>query len=245
MKRFFKLGVFAVLAICLTIHVSAVLGKISVVSYISNDGCFVEASGNATETIASPEDTMNIYARTAILDPNDTIIAENEKTSHYTTRVYASCSTTVQNPILGKYYSATLGAVRYVDDVKLQALARSRKIELLQLVNIDVMKEFQASIINRTLNLENTGYKKIPFDALAQETGAGTKSSDNGTSILTEIFAIHFCKAEVGDKMPQLYLSNDGASCFVIDENKEGVVTKTLYSIENNGFTPGETILLN
>lgn len=248
MKKFIKIGVFVFFAVCLAMQVSAVLGRINVASYISCDGRFVEASGNTTEVIASPEDTMNIYAKTAIADPNDTILASGEKTLHYTSKVYASCSTNAANPILGKYYAATLGAVRYVDDVKLETVAYSRKIELVQLVNIDAVKEFQTSIINQALTLGNAGYRRIPLDELAQGTAtnsnSGTKSSDNKIPVLTEIYASHFYKVNVGDKMPQLYLSNDGTNCFVLDENINGTVTKTVYFLKNNRFEYNETIVL-
>lgn len=79
------------------------------------------------------------------------------------------------------------------------------------------------------------GYVHIPLTALGHD--APQTRSAVPRDVLLEIYGSHFIKAGVGDKVPQIYVKEDGSGCCVIDENQDAGVTKTFYEVDGGTFT--------
>lgn len=217
---------------CFTITAFAMYGRVISNSSISstNHGSYytINGKGSAQEVIADKDDVMNIYAKTVIVDPSEYILSKAETTNHYTRQAYSNCSATVDDSDLqtGTYYVSTLAATRYTDNTTRNNVSKIGK-ELLVATrgmqgtesSSETENEYFHVTLERLCGSENYSRSAIPMD------------------ILLEIYGKHFAEADVGDKIPQLYLKNDSSMCYVIDENDTDGVVKSYYAIENGGYS--------
>lgn len=220
---------------CFVIPAFAIYGGVIANSNMDDDGTLstrvIYGNGSAEEVIADKDDVMNIYAKTAITDPDDYILAQDEDTDHYIRQVYNSCSASLSRSELqlGIYSVSTFAATRYIDDT----------------TNNDIDTTGYALVIDTRAaeeeqNSSEDGYIHLSLADLSNDSVAKNAIGDASRNTILDIYGQHFSQAGVGDKLPQIYVKLDGSSLYVIDESRTNGITTTYYNIENDVATKVE-----
>lgn len=231
-KKLLSSAIVIAMVSCFAIPSFAMYGSVIANSAMDDDGTLsthvIYGAGSAEEVIADRDDVMNIYAKTAITDPDDYILAQDEDTDHYVRQVYNSCSATLNRDELqlGIYSVSTFAATRYTDNTTNNDLDTTGYAILIQVrSNEEDMDNVDDGYIHLSLaDLSNDATAKSSFSTIPKNT-------------ILDVYGQHFSQAGVGDKLPQMYVKTDGSSLYVVDENRINGTTVTYYNIENGVAT--------
>jgi hypothetical protein len=190
--------------------------------------------GSAVEQVASPSNTVNLYADTVVASTDGEVLAEDEVLDHYVLAVYTSCSTGSFSPTADTgYYTSTLARARYSDDSVSQKIASTTPK-----VFVISVKSFEE------VDTEDGKATFIPREnfLFSQETSKSANLPEYWETV-SYIYGEHFMAAGVGDFLPDgIYVTNDGSSCYVIDKHADGTQVKTTYKILGSGAQDYEVI---
>lgn len=190
--------------------------------------------GSAVEQIASPSNTVNLYADTVVASDDGEVLAEDEVLDHNVLAVYTSCSTGSFSPTpdIG-YFTSTLARARYSDDSVSQAIASTTPK-----IFVKSAKSF------KEVRTDDGKATFIPRDnfLFSQETSKSANLPVYWNTV-SYIYGEHFMAAEVGDFLPDgIYMTNDGSSCYVIDKYADGTQVKITYNILGSGAQDYEVV---